>query len=313
MILADNDAAIRLAVRAQEVAAEFGATDVASAALTTHAGCLANKNLEWAGHLRRALDIALAGNHHDQAARAYANLCETHVGKREFAEAERCLAEGIPYCDEHDLTAYAFCLRGSRSAMLEYAGRWDEAIALDEEILTKAGPSPANRLATLIRAGVLRARRGEPGTWEYLDEAAITADETCEPQRRVPARLARAEAHWLQGRPDAARHEAELAAAACTGLDCWQRGAVATWLWRTGSAHPEPADVAEPHRLLLDGEPLLAARAWTRLGCPYESAMALAEAPDEAALRDALGVLTSLGARSAARAIRQRRSFYQQI
>jgi DNA-binding SARP family transcriptional activator len=164
MVLADNDAAMDLALRAQEVAARFGATDVRSDALNTQAGCMSAKDLEWAGHMHRALDIALAGNHHDQAARAYANLCEVHVGKREFAEAERCLAEGIPYCDEHDLTAYAFCLRGSRSAMLESTGRWDEATALDEEILTKAGPSPANRLCALIRAGALRARRGEPAS-----------------------------------------------------------------------------------------------------------------------------------------------------
>jgi DNA-binding SARP family transcriptional activator/DNA-binding CsgD family transcriptional regulator len=306
MMLAENDAAIGLALRAQEVAARFGATDVRSAALNTQAACMSAKDVEWAGQMRRALDIALAGNHHDQAARAFANLCEIYVLKREFAQAERCLAEGIPYCDEHDLTTYAFRLLGSQSAMLECTGRWDEAIALDEEILTKAGPSPAIRLWTLIRAGALRARRGEPGIWECLDEAAVTADETGQPQWRVPARLARAEAHWLQDRPDAAQYEAELAADACIGLDGWQRGAVATWLRRTRSPRLIHGKVAQPYRLLLDGDPAEAAQAWTRLGCTYDAAMALADAPDEAGLREALGILTSLGARPAARIIRRR-------
>ena len=65
-------------------------------------------------------------------------------------------------------------------------------------------------------------------------------------------------------------------------------------------------EVAEPYRLLLDGDPACAANAWTRLGCPYEAAMALADAPDEEALREALGIAIGLGAPSAARIIRQR-------
>ena len=156
MMLGENGTAIGLALRAQEMAARFAATEVRSSALDTQAACMAAQDLEWTGQMRRALDIALAGDHHDQAARAFANMGEIHVLKREFAQSERCLAEGIQYCDEHNLTTYAFRLLGSRSAMLHYTGRWGEAIALDEEILAKAGPSPANRLWALIRAGALR-------------------------------------------------------------------------------------------------------------------------------------------------------------
>ena len=306
MLHADRDAAIDLALRAQELAARFGATDVRSDALNTQAACISAKDLEWAGQMRHALDIALAGNHHDQAARAYANLCGIHADKREFAEVERYLAEGVAYCDEHDLTTYAFCLRGSQSSMLECTGRWDQAIALSTEILIEAGPSPANRLCTLIRLGALRARRGEPGVWECLDEAAATADQTGEPQQQVPARLARAEAHWLEGRPDAAQREAEQAADACTGLDAWHRGAVAAWLWRTGSTRAVGGDIAEPYRLLLDGYSVQATQAWTRLGYPYDAAMTLAETADEASLREAIGILTGLGARPGTRIVRQR-------
>jgi DNA-binding SARP family transcriptional activator len=310
MVHADHDAAIDLALRAHELAARFGATDVCSDALNTQAVCISAKGLEWAGQMRRALDLALAGNHHDESARAYAHLCEIRVGKREFTEAERYLAEGIAYCDEHDLTTYAFCLRGSQSSMLEYTGRWDQAIALSTRILIEAGPSPANRLCTLIRLGTLRARRGEPRVWECLDEAAATADQTGEPQQQVPARLARAEAHWLEDSPDAARREAELAAGACTRLDAWHRGTATTWLWRTGSTHPVGedigGDIAEPYRLMIEGHPVRAARAWTRLGCPYDAAMTVAETADEASLREAIGILTGLGAQPGTRIVRQR-------
>ena len=153
---------------------------------------------------------------------------------------------------------------------------------------------------------MIGARRGEPGVWEYLDEAAATADEAGEPQNQVPARLARAEAHWLEGELDAARREAELAHDVCATLNGWLRGAVAVWLRRLGSPRPVGGEVAEPYRLLLDGDPIGAARAWIRLGSPYEAAMALADGPDEEALREALGIVIGLGAQAAAQIIRQR-------
>jgi DNA-binding CsgD family transcriptional regulator len=84
--------------------------------------------------------------------------------------------------------------------------------------------------------------------------------------------------------------------------------------------------VAEPYRLLLGGDPAGAAAAWIRLGCPYDAAMALADASGEApwpkmarpetarpeaalreaALREALDIVIGLGAHPAARIIRQR-------
>lgn len=306
MLHADHDTAIGLAQRAGDMAARFGAADVRSDALNTHAACAAALDLEWAGKLRHALEIAVSGGHQTQAARAYSNLCGIHAGKREFAEAERYLAEGVAYCDEHDLATYGFCLRASRSGMLECTGRWDEAIALSMKILIEAGPSPAVRLCTLIRLGTLRARRGETGVWDCLDEAVTTADQTGEPQQQVPARLARAEAHWLEGSRQAARYEAEQAAGVCGGLDAWGRGAVAVWLWRTGSARVVAGELAAPYRLLLDGFPGLASRAWSRLGCPYDAAMSLTETTDEASLREAIGIFTGLGARPAARIVRRR-------
>ncbi|OLE21215.1 MAG: hypothetical protein AUG44_28305 [Actinobacteria bacterium 13_1_20CM_3_71_11] len=252
MLYAEHDAAIELARRAQALAVRFGATDVSSDALNTEATSAAAKGasvngMDWAGQLRRALDLALAGGHQEQAARAYTNLAGIHNDRREFAAAERYLADGIAYCDEHDITTYAMCLRGERSTLLERTGRWDEAVALSTELLRAAGPSPANRLCTLIRLGALRARRGDPDVWPCLDEAADSAEENGEPQQRVPARLARAEAYWLAGRPAEARREAELADDACANLDAWLRGAVAVWLSRA-RRHLTPR--SDPHRPL---------------------------------------------------------------
>jgi DNA-binding CsgD family transcriptional regulator len=306
MLYADYDVAIDLARRAQALATRFGATDVHSDALITQAASRSVQGLDWAGQMREALDIALAGGHHHEAGRAYTNLSGIHAGKREFAEAKRYLEPGIAFCDEHDITTFAICLRGEHANVLERTSRWDEAVALSTEILIKVGPSLANRLCSLIRLGIIGARRGEPGVWGYLDEAAATADEAGEPQNQVPARLARAEAHWLEGELDAARREAELAHDVCTTPSAWLRGAVAVWLRRLGSPRPMGGEVAEPYRLLLDGDQADAAHAWARLGSPYEAAMALADMPDEEALREALSIVIGLGARAAAQVIRQR-------
>jgi DNA-binding CsgD family transcriptional regulator/tetratricopeptide (TPR) repeat protein len=307
MLYAELDAAIDLARRAQDLAERFGAADVLSDSLNTEAASSGIKGLAgWSVTLRRALDVALAAGHHEQAGRAYTNLAGLHTDRREFAEAERYLTDGIAFCDEHDLATYSTCLRSEQSSILERTGRWDDAVALGEDLLSKARPSPASRLCINIRLGAMRARRGEPQAWVHLDEAASAADQTREPQQVVPMRLARAEAHWLQGRQEEALREAELADDACANLDPWNRGAVAVWLRRTGSARPLRGEVALPYRLLLDGEPTRAAAFWQELGCPYEAAMSLAEAADEESVREALAILTALGAAPAGHLVRQR-------
>jgi DNA-binding CsgD family transcriptional regulator/tetratricopeptide (TPR) repeat protein len=306
MLYSDYDVAIALAQRAQQLAVQLGATAVHSDALNTQAASRSAQGLAWAGQMRRALDIALAGGHHVEAGRAYTNLVGIHAGQRKFAEAEQYLEPGIAFCVEHDVTTYATCMRGEQGNILERTSRWDEAVALSTQLLSEAGPSPANRLCSLIRLGVIGARRGEPRAWEYLDEAAVTADAAGEPQNQVPARLARAEAYWLEGELEKARREAELAHDVCTTPHAWLRGAVAAWLRRLGSPRPVPGERAEPYRLLLDGDPVGAAHLWTRLGCPYEAALALTDAPGEEALREALGIVISLGAPPAVSIIRQR-------
>ena len=117
-------------------------------------------------------------------------------------------------------------------------------------------------------------------------------------------RLARAEAYWLEGQPDPAAREAELADDACASANAWDRGAVASWLRRSGSPRPPRADLAEPYRLQAAGDWEQATRSWTGLGCPYDAALALHDAADEAALREALNIFTGLGASAAAQITR---------
>jgi len=306
MVRRANADAIGLARRAQAVAGPLGLTEVLSDALNTEACAVHATGAEWAGTLRRALDTALAGQHETEVARAYVNLHSCYVADRDWAAAERYFTEGAAYCDDHDITTYSIFLRSEHTMALERTGRWDEAVAICHELLRKGGPSPNIRLCPLNRLGTIRARRAEPGVWECLDEAIGYADGSGEAQSIVPVRLTRAEAFWLDGRLADARREAELADDAAGGCDGWDRGAVAVWLQRTGSARPPRGGLAAPHRRQLDGDWAGAARLWTDLGCPYEAGLALLGSPDEASLREALWIFTDLGAAAAVRLTRQR-------
>ena len=306
MVRGANTDAIELARRAQAVAGPLGLTEVLSDALNSQACAVRATGGPWADMLRRALDIALAGQHEAEVARAHVNLHASSVADRDWAAAERYFTEGVAYCDDHDITTYSIFLRSERTSVLERTGRWDEAVVICHELLRKGGPSPSIRLCPLNRLGAIRARRGEPGAWECLDEAIEYADGAGEPQSIVPVRLARAEAFWLDGRLADARREAELADDAAGGCDGWDRGAVAVWLRRTGSARPPRGELAAPYRRQLDGDWAGAARLWTDLGCPYEAGLALLGSADEASLREALQIFTDLGAFATVRLTRQK-------
>ena len=304
MVNSEHQAAIDLAARAQAIAAPLGALDVLSDALNTQGCSLAMTGGEWTEKLRRALDVALSAGLDNWAGRAFGNLYCMYAGQRRFAEAERYFIDGVAYCEEHDVDSFAAFLRGERAAALERTGRWDEAVALSTELLARADLSPLYRVRPLQVLGIIRARRGEPGAWEYLDEAAAAAAASGEPQWIIPVRLSRAETDWLQGEPRRAAHEAELADDVAVGSDGWERGEIGAWLRRTGSPRPPRGELAEPYRLQTAGEWEEAARLWTGLGCPYEAALALHDTGDEVALRQALKIFTGLGAPAAAQLTR---------
>jgi hypothetical protein len=93
--------------------------------------------------------------------------------------------------------------------------------------------------------------------------------------RSVSCRPAwRAEVYWLEGKPGEAAREAELADDGSARCDAWDRGTVAVWLQRLGSARAPRDDLAEPRRRQINGDWARAAELWAEIGCPYEVAMA---------------------------------------
>jgi DNA-binding CsgD family transcriptional regulator len=186
-------------------------------------------------------------------------------------------------------------------------GRWAEAAESAAFVLRDPRTWPVPRVYALAVLGLVRARRGDPEVWPPLDQALALAAPTGELQQIAPAAAARAEAAWLEG-DDAALAVATEAALelAVARRASWVVGEIACWRWRAGVHEEIPRGAAEPYALQMSGEWARAAELWTELGCPYEAALALADADDEDALRRALEELQRLGAQPAAANVARR-------
>jgi len=166
---------------------------------------------------------------------------------------------------------------------------------------------PVPRIFALTVLALVRARRGDPEVWPPLDEALEMAAPTGELQRIGPVAAARAEAAWLEGRPEAVAAETDEALElAIRRRAPWAIGDFACWRRRAGLDEEPRAPVAEPYAAELAGDRVRAAELWTELGCPYDAALALADADDDELLQRALGELQLLGAQPAAALVGRR-------
>ena len=226
---------------------------------------------EGAEKLERSLELALQGGYEEHVARAYTNLAATRIPRREYATADPFLEAGIEYCRARDIDAWVLYLSGWLARSRFEQGRWDEADELARFVIAHPGVSATSKITALAVLGRLRARRGDPGVWEPLDEARELALATMEPQRVLPVAAARAEARLLAGQPELVREEiGDALALTPSHGEGWAAGELCVLARRAGIELTPPMEPAEPYRLELAGEFEAAAEAWHALGCPYE-------------------------------------------
>jgi DNA-binding CsgD family transcriptional regulator/tetratricopeptide (TPR) repeat protein len=300
--------AIEWGERAIEVAEQLGETETRVHALNTVGiSRLQSDRPGGREQMEMSLELALRHGFHEQAARAYTNFGEYAVMFKDFALAERLLAEGIAFDTRHDLDAWTHYLAGRQALLRMDQGRFREAETIASGVVNLERLTLVMRLPALTVLARVRVRLGEADGLDLLQQALREALSTSEPQNIVPVRLALTEAAWLAG--DAgARHEhlAELAAMNLDGFDRWELGEFATWWQRLGMTQAFPASTERAPRARsaeLRGDASAAANEWTRLGLPYEAALALMQVRGSAAaaaLRQAVLTFEALEARPAA-------------
>ena len=309
MLADDMAGAVAAGSRAIELAERLDETEILVHALNNLGGALALRNWpDGVGNLERSLALALEAGLEEHVARAYTNLGAGAVRLRRYADADRYLSAGLAYCEEHDLDAWVAYMTGWLAQLCFDLGRWDEAAERAQAVLRGANVAVASRIEPLVVLGRLRARRGDPGAWDALDEALALARRTEELQRLAPVAAARAEARWLD--EDAAAVAGETDAALALALefeDPWAAGELCVWRRRAGLADDfDPSAMGEPFATELRGDWPAAARAWDELGCPYEAALVRADSDREALMERALADFQRLGALPAARLIARR-------
>ena len=258
---------------------------------------------EGRARLSRSLDLALAGDAHEHAARAYTNLGSTAVMNRSFTDADQYLKAGITYCTDRDLDTWRLYMTAWLARSLAEQGRYAAAGQHLAGVLRHPHLSPTTRVSALPVAGVLAARCGRDGS-AALDEALPIAAATGESQRLVPVAAARAEAAWIAGRTADVVTDIDRAwPVALAHPQPWNLGELAWWLSLAGEHRQLDAPVAQPFALMLEGGHRAAATQWQALGCPLWSAYALAFSPDTGDARDCLDILAGLGATAVRHAV----------
>jgi DNA-binding CsgD family transcriptional regulator/tetratricopeptide (TPR) repeat protein len=251
-------------------------------------------------HLERSRAMAERLQSDFWVSNALGNLGTACGEAHSFDLAEDYLRRAIEYCTERDIDYARLYQLSWRSLVRLYRGRWTEASTDAHAVLADRRSPAIARMMALITLGRVRARRGDPGVWDALNEARELAGNTGTLQRVAPMQAARAEAAWLEGRAaDAAREAAPGIELAVRKRHAWFTSELLYWRQQgdASTATQVPEFCAElPFALEVAGRWQEAAAAWRTLGCPFETACALTRG-DEAAQREALAILESLKAR----------------
>jgi DNA-binding CsgD family transcriptional regulator len=296
--------AMHWAGRALELAERLGETEIAAQALITIGTCEFSTKGE--RKLEQGLELARQAGDDEQVARAHIVIVAMAIAARRFDLATRYVGAGIDYCSDRGLERDLLYLLAYRARLELDQGRWADAADSAATVLRVRRTSVVPRIVALVVLGLVRARRGDPGQWELLDEAWTIAEPTGERPRLERVAAARAEAAWLDGDREGVDEATSGVQRLGLGRRSWLVAELSGWRRRAGLDQEPLADTARPHALQQAGDWAQAAGLWRELGCPYEAALALADADEENPLRQALDELQQLEAAPAAAIVARR-------
>lgn len=297
----DLDAARRIAGEALEIAdhAAEEETDAARRrlAITEAASDLVEGRTSSRLRLLLQASTAIQDSFDEIGTTAYSNLSALDIEHRRLAEAETVLAQSIPVTIARDVPICYQWQTGMRARLHLMRGRWT-ASAEDATTILEAHAAPLAMIWPHVISGLLALRQGgDPTTidrhlaqaWEHaraLDESPVL----------LAVLAAYAERAWHTGerRPVLDEAPAQIARADATPGTSWAIGELLVWLDRVGT-RLDAVQVAEPHRLELEGRHGGAAQAWQELGVPFDAALAGIHSTDAEIATAALAQLDQLG------------------
>ncbi|MGH2454777.1 MAG: LuxR C-terminal-related transcriptional regulator, partial [Candidatus Limnocylindria bacterium] len=257
--------------------------------------------------LERSLSLSRAGGLWFAAYRALFNLAASTSQMYLLQRAEAYFDELEQFAAGTEVLSCN--VDANRAEVLLAMGRWDEAEACagNAHRVVDGSLDPLDSATAYSVLARIEARRGGPMAEAYVERAADLLKETRDLYRTWYVVCVRAEMAWLAGEmgPVLPRLRA-LFDRAVTARDPWVTAEIARWLQRAGALPAEVPNTAGPHRLAIAGDGPGAVEAWRARGNPYETALALLDLDDPAAVREAHDILSRLGATAVLPKVAQR-------
>ena len=285
------------------LAEDLGDTETALEARRILAFALPDGRLE---AMEQVLEDAQRAKLVEQLGATYIWFARNALDVRRYDLAGDRLAKGLEYCSDHGLELFRLYLLSFRARLYLAQGRWAQAADTADMVLGIPRTSVHPRITALTVLGLVRVRRGDPGHRPLLDEAWDLAQPSGMVSRLGPVAAARAEAAWLGSDPDGVASATELPLALALRCRSALADELAIWRQRAGLGPANPVVAGSPDGLQLAGACDAARALWGGAGCPYEAALCLVDADDEAGMRLALEELLVLEARPAAAIVARR-------
>ena len=255
--------------------------------------------------LDEAFRLARAEALDSQIGRTYVLAGMAASRERSLTRLRHYVDPGLAFCDERDFDVWGDVILAMRAWLELEEGNWDAATATVTQVLARNCVLSAAQANIVL--GQLRARRGDPDPWGPLDAANAVAERAGQLWWTSQVAAAKAEAAWLQGTPEPIAEITDTAfALALERRASWPLAELAYWRRQAGLDTPLPQHARGPFVAQLRGDWARAAEEWRHAGCPYETALALADADDDGALREAHDLARELHARPLAERIARR-------
>jgi ATP/maltotriose-dependent transcriptional regulator MalT len=252
---------------------------------------------------RRARDT---GNAFEES-RALHNMTSVALRQRNLELAHRSAERLVETAAKYKLPSMELPAQEDFAAVLVREGDWDAAEGLALEVLDALPESQSFPVSgTYWLVGVIESRRGHPQAKDNLERVWSMVATSRQLQNMTMFAASLTEHMWITGEVDTDRtaYFGELLEDVIKLGNTWDTGDLALWLWKLDELAEIPEGIAEPHRLVMRGEPNAAAEIWEKLGYPYERAIALSHG-DITSQLEALDILDTLGATAVADKLRQ--------